>query len=229
MKRKYDNLNAWDEYIRPVIAENVRSVVGLISDGDTIIDVGGNTGMFTRELLKSKPNISAVVFEPIEELYAHAAIKLSDHPSVRLFPYALIETHNTGENIFSKETIYCGEKNLGWNTMLGSRLNDDNASGATEITCVGFDDLNKIMCLERIDFVKIDTEGLEYRVISGMMDAIKKFMPKMFVEIGFGQNHPHWDKEISVFEKLFEIGYQPFDIRSISGTTDVLVLPAEKK
>jgi FkbM family methyltransferase len=231
----YSDLEKWDEYIRPTMEQNVSSVIEFIGNNDFIVDIGANTGMFTRTILEKKPNISAALFEPIKELSDYAGQKLSGNKAISIYNYALVETKIFGcpenKSIYSERTINCGRKNLGWNTMLDERLSDDNVDNKTKINCVGFDDFNSAsggQIASRIDFIKLDTEGYEWQVITGMFDAIEKNMPIIFCEIGFGRNHPYWDKEIAVFERLFNIGYKPFDIRAIAGTTDVLIIPEKK-
>jgi hypothetical protein len=59
----------------------------------------------------------------------------------------------------------------------------------------------------------------------GGMDTIKRNMPVMLVEIGWGPNNPLWDDELVVFEDLFEMGYQRFDPWKVTSTQDVLFIP----
>jgi hypothetical protein len=59
----------------------------------------------------------------------------------------------------------------------------------------------------------------------GGMDTIKRNMPVMLVEIGWGPNNPLWDDELVVFEELFEMGYQRFDPWKVTSTQDVLFIP----
>lgn len=87
-----------------------------------------------------------------------------------------------------------------------------------------------------IGLIKIDVEGAEYRVLTGMMEALKslKHLPIIVVEVGWGKDsHPHWNRELAVFNDLFDLGYQAvdideekIDIENITSTQDVIFLPS---
>lgn len=119
--------------------------------------------------------------------------------------------------------------NLGWNTMVAGR----RTSGMTAISIDvrRFDDL----ALDVVpDVIKIDVEGAEHRVLTGMQRSLQTWSPKptILCEIGWGTGHPDWDAELAAFAMLEKIGYsaydlqgEPLDIASLSKTTDVLFLP----
>ena len=55
--------------------------------------------------------------------------------------------------------------------------------------------------IDRIDFIKIDVEGMEYDVLMGGNDSIEKYKPTLCIEI--------WDPENlkNIQNDLSEIGY----------------------
>jgi hypothetical protein len=65
------------------------------------------------------------------------------------------------------------------------------------------------------------------RVIRGMKNTISNMdrKPLIFMEIGWGINHPHWDEELTEFEWLFSIGYKRLDFSGMVETSDVLFIP----
>lgn len=85
--------------------------------------------------------------------------------------------------------------------------------------------------------IKIDVEGAEYRVLAGMMETLKTLnpLPIIVVEVGWGKDsHPHWDRELAVFNDLLNLGYQAvgldeekIDIENIVSTQDVIFLPSQ--
>jgi FkbM family methyltransferase len=214
----YENLPEWDAKIEQTIRENVSAVLPHIPDNGVIIDVGGNTGMFTRLVLENKPDIRAIIFEPIKELSKYCRSKLIDYPFVSCFNYAL-------SDVEGREIINCGRKNLGWNTMLDV-TNEDNQSNRRYAECRVFDNIG--LHIPRLDLVKIDVEGYEYRVLRGMMKTIEKHKPVILCEIGFGNKHPAWNDEKEVFECIFNMGYGKICLDTITGTKDIILLPEGK-
>ena len=49
------------------------------------------------------------------------------------------------------------------------------------------DDVVSGLHLNRVDFVKIDVEGLEFEVLKGMDEVISKYQPVVFCEIYKGK------------------------------------------
>jgi len=68
------------------------------------------------------------------------------------------------------------------------------------------DNIVKNLNLNRVDFLKIDTEGAELDVIEGAKDTIKKYQPKILIEI--------WAPEslIKIKETLNALGYKEPDL-----------------
>jgi uridine kinase len=77
--------------------------------------------------------------------------------------------------------------------------------------------------IKNIDFIKIDVEGYEALVIEGAFELIKKFKPYLYVEVGWGTNHPTWEYNYEIYKKLFEIGYKEVNFENI--TMDILFEP----
>jgi non-homologous end joining protein Ku len=97
----------------------------------------------------------------------------------------------------------------------------------------GFCMENKI---ERVDFIKCDTEGSETRVIKGAQDSIKKFRPFILCEVDIGEASEHSDKAIEIENFLKNISYEMFTYRGgkfvlhekIGQTSNYFFVPAEK-
>jgi len=83
-------------------------------------------------------------------------------------------------------------------------------------------------------FIKIDVEGAEYQVLRGMIGTLRKapHLPPILCAIGWGQGHPRWNEELSVFDEVLALGYRtesvdgpPIEVRSLTATTDVFLVP----
>jgi hypothetical protein len=55
--------------------------------------------------------------------------------------------------------------------------------------------------LGRVDFIKVDTEGAEERIIHGGFDTINRFLPSLYIETPF---------DVPWLKALYDIGYDAF-------------------
>ncbi len=82
--------------------------------------------------------------------------------------------------------------------------------------------------ITKIDFIKIDTEGFEAYILEGFLTTLGSLekKPYLLIELGWGTRHPHWAYAVTIFEKLFTLGYRRNDsIYTITRTTDILFEP----
>jgi hypothetical protein len=115
------------------------------------------------------------------------------------------------------------EQNFGWNTMIGSRASHDMKE--LSINGISFDEYIEKIPLKKINLIKIDVEGAEYKVLNGMKKTIAKYKPIIFCEIGFGKSlHPNWNEEVEIFEWIFNNGYKRIDY-NVEKTQDVILYP----
>jgi len=159
------------------------------------------------------------LFEPSKVYFEDSKIILKDFSNIHYNNYGL-------GNIEETKILYkCPDKNIGWNTFLKKDPNQDK-----NFTDKMIPEKCEIKVLdtyykdiENIDFIKIDVEGYEHYVLEGSLQLIEKFKPYLFVEIGWGKNHPQWKKCKEVYRKVFEIGYK--NINFENKTQDVLFEP----
>ncbi len=140
--------------------------------GGVFVDVGANVGVHTLVAAKiAEKVIAAEPFEPIRERLI-ANIKLNRLENVSVVP--LVVSDKEGEVSFyepedksqqGKASLY--EKHAGGKEVrLESSTLDRILDGE-----------------ERVDFIKIDTEGNDGKVIRGGLNSIKKFRPVIVFEM----------------------------------------------
>jgi FkbM family methyltransferase len=184
-----------------------------------ILDIGSNIGLISLGICKNLNYKSIHLFEPNNNYFNYSKELLKN--------YNNIYYNNVGVgNINEEKTLYsCRSANIGWNTFLTKDplQNDNFINKMDKQVCkiIKLDDYYKDV--NNIDFIKIDVEGYEAYVIEGAFELIKKFKPYIYVEVGWGTNHPYWEYNNTIYNKLFDIGYKP--ILFTDKTEDILFEP----
>lgn len=200
-------------------SQEVFSQVKKYYRGNWIIDVGSNTGEFIDCALHCFPEASILAFEPVKPYFDFAVERFRNKRNV------FIENHGLSDRD-EETTIFVAKHNIGWNTMVQEKVDGDNKSNRQKVSCFSFDHYLDFTGLDiKIDVVKIDTEGFEYKVLKGMKRFLRDQKPAIICEIGWGVGHPHWKEELEAFEYLYSIGYDRSNenaVRELKATTDIL-------
>ena len=185
----------------------VEAIAKLLNKGDMFIDVGGFVGNFTAHMVAAK-KCRAVLFEPVSGHCEFCRRRFAGNNAVTVEQLGLSDR---SEEI----DIFRGHRNLAWNTMIPEVTNRRNRLLPSEKTrCVTFDDYRAENKVGRVDCVKIDVEGYEWRVLRGMRQTIAECLPHIECELHYGMEHPNWQQQNEEFDYLHELGYRGFDIRS---------------
>ncbi|MEM2030860.1 MAG: FkbM family methyltransferase [Archaeoglobaceae archaeon] len=144
-----------------------------VSQGDIVFDVGAHFGFFSYYALQ-KGAKKIYAFEPnpyvFEILKEHANIWDKE----KIEPFCLALSSFEGEAILM---IPKGKELYGWATINETRTETEKRKIKTT-TIDKFVEENNI---EKVDFIKIDTEGYEREIIKGAKKTIRKFKPKMAI------------------------------------------------
>jgi FkbM family methyltransferase len=156
--------------------------------GDLFIDIGGNVGMWSKELYECYDKIFFV--EPSELAINKALESIIDSKNKITF-YKNIVSSESG---LTKSIYSCSDdsgnfsvfgKSLYENTY-GIKLTEENIDTITLDDFIdSAEDASKIL-------VKIDTEGSDLDILLGGFDFIKKYSPEIIVEAHF---HMYFDQE----------------------------------
>ncbi|HSA34553.1 MAG TPA: FkbM family methyltransferase [bacterium] len=133
-------------------------------DWSLVLDVGANQGDYAAEVQKVNPACRVVCFEPNRDLL----------PALQGRRIAEIHTTavgDTGDNI----TIHINTADPSQSSLF--RRSSDTVE--RRVPCVMLDDFCVSRGVERIDMVKIDTEGNETAVLRGMRHLIERSVADM--------------------------------------------------
>lgn len=128
----------------------------------TAIDVGANVGLWARDLCEHFQLV--VAFEPVE-LFRECLISNISNFNLHIESCALGDQRSTA-------TMIITEENMGHTHV------DPLSVGRGEIEMRRLDEF----VYDNIDYIKIDCEGFEYRVLQGSEDTIRRCRPIVVIE-----------------------------------------------
>lgn len=145
----------------------------LIKDGNVVIDAGANKGIFSIKVAHEFPRAKIYAFEPVHETAAVLKKNTAPYPNISCLELGL------GDAEISKPMM------IGPAGSDGSRMVDsviDMPGSATQkemrnVSITTIDDFAAKHSIPRIDFVKMDVEGYEAKILQGAAKTIQKFRP----------------------------------------------------
>lgn len=186
----------FDEYE----AKTANLIKRLFRQGFVAFDVGANIGAYTL-LMADRAGESGRVyaFEPQPEEFQKLVenTSLNRLSNVRLMTCALSDQPGHA-------TLYSyasGFTNRGASSLHPDRVSADARSFSVELSTV--DALVQAEGLQRLDFMKVDTEGHDFKVLLGARESLRRFRPHVIFEY----HAPYWQQEgfdFSDAERLFE-------------------------
>jgi len=197
--------------------QKIHEILAQAPKGSVILDIGANVGVFVDYALSHCPHCVVHVFEPVHE-YLHF-IAASHGYRKKNVAYHNVALGDENRLIHLWRTVK--ESNLGWNTLVEEKATEEMMQVPTNMRTL--DSFH----LQEFYMAKIDVEGSEYRVLSGMRETLQRMerKPTLLIEIGWGIQHPHWNRTMAEFEWLFDHGYQWINLTTIAYTKDVLLKP----
>jgi len=152
------------------IKKEFSSVSSLLSKSPSLcVDIGGNKGLYTEEILKNFPLCKVVVFEPSISNSNLLHSKFSENANVIIEQKAV-------SNIDGDATLYSDSDGSGLASLTKRRLEhfDIAFEHSEKISVIRFEDYWKSeLGSENIDFVKLDIEGHELDALNGFGEALK--------------------------------------------------------
>ena len=169
-----------------------------------IFDVGAAVGDRTITLLKSFPSATVYCFEPLIASYQQLKRRTASYGNrVKLFNFGFY--NQNGKIDFYIASFKSSSSILppqDYRKKSGFRVINKK-----EISVVKLDDFVNEHKIDKIDFIKIDVEGVEKEVIEGGFDTFKNKIDNAYIEIVPKLKGPHSTDYIKVFQYLHEAGF----------------------
>jgi len=184
-------------------------ILSSVKEGQTVLDIGAHKAGYLYFLQKQVGHSGKVfAFEPQSELYNYVSkIKnILDWQNVTLEHLALSDSAG-------KVTLYIPANKKSKATSPGATIvqnsNRTDIGATEEVTTETLDSYCKRHNIKP-DFLKIDVEGNELRIFSGGIETLKKYKPKILVEIE--ARHVGKEKVLETFKFLKALSYQGYFI-----------------
>jgi len=185
---------------RSAALEYVYHLPQLVSRGSVCIDIGANLGYYARTLARlTGPSGRVYAVEPVPVIGRVLRRNLRGCAHAEILPYALGEENRPIRmaNDTVRTTGYFGT---------GQNYVDESGTGGGATFEAEMRRGSELFAgLERLDFIKCDTEGYELHVLREMRPLLERFRPTVLVETG-GENRPQ------VAALFRELGYAGFTL-----------------
>jgi FkbM family methyltransferase len=155
--------------------EQVALLRHALDPGMTFVDVGAQIGYFSIIAAALVGAGGAVYsFEPDPDCFSRLAANSCAYPWVTAHKSAVAD--RTGEITFYRSPK---QSESGWGAIFSEK---DSKRAQLSVRVCALDNWMSVEGIERIDVLKMDVEGAEYRVLEGAQAVVAKTRPMMWVE-----------------------------------------------
>jgi protein O-GlcNAc transferase len=196
-----DSLNLITTYVlreqRDWFEDEIKFVRHLLEPGQHAIDIGANYGVFTLSMAQAVgPNGRIWAFEPASTTFEF----LSKSVAINESRQVVLDQRGLSFEEGSVELM------LNENSELNEIVRDDSVTGTTEtIRITSLDHLMKEYDWAKVDFIKIDAEGEEARIIAGGQGFFSGNSPLVQYEVKAGET-----LHFELVQAFNEIGYSSY-------------------
>lgn len=188
----------WEIFFKGIYEPHIEDYLKrALYSGLIAVDVGANVGIHTIVMAKRVGLTGQVfVFEPNPIIFNRLLenTKLNNFTNIVPLRYALSDKH-------SSMILHTFRDGLSRQGMAGFYTNvPENECVDVLVDVATFDSLVETLNIKQVDFIKIDTEGNDFKVLRGMQKSIIYFKP----EIIFEYLRDQWDYSGHTWEDALE-------------------------
>lgn len=178
-------------------------VLNYIPEGGIVVDAGAYIGDHTIAYANKVGKSGLVLaFEPYGPSYECLEYNMKQFPNVVCTKFAL-----------GKENAFCSVKSTNPNYGMASVT-----FSVDGIKVIRLDDLTK--GLDKLNFFKIDVEGLEIDVLEGSYETIQRFKPVMFIEVNEHTLKAKGRSKKELLDTVSKLGYTYRNVYEGQGLQD---------
>jgi FkbM family methyltransferase len=203
------------------------------SNCPVLVDVGGNSGQSVLSLYTVFPAAAVVSFEPNPTVFLKLQRLTRKFPRLTVIPKGLSD--QTGE-----AALFVPSYNGNVLTGLASFDYESAESWVSAETVLRFDPMKLTVSSKRLplvrlddcglqpDFIKIDVQGLEYRVLAGGLETIRTYRPVIMAETIRRGSDAHKIVEPLDYRLMEFVGRSFAEVREAPRRLNQFLIPAER-
>ena len=157
-------------------SETLGLLPGLVANAEVFFDIGANTGIYSLLAARANPSLRIWAFEPLAETYKQLERNIAlNGIENRVIPVHAAVGSSPGEaEFFVPEGVFPKSASLSDVGM---------AEGRHRVARVKLESIDSFCRSHPVpDLVKIDVEGCEDQVLSGMRESLLRHKPKIIIE-----------------------------------------------
>lgn len=148
-----------------------------IKEDSIVLDIGANIGLHSLSFAQMAPHGRVIAFEPSFPTFELLVMNVTGKSNIS--PMNLAVSDSTGILDFFQAS------DNAYSSLVDTKRKD--IIEVSKVRCTKADDIVEELQLQRVDFIKIDVEGLEFNVLRGAEKIIEKYHPIIFCEIYQGK------------------------------------------
>jgi len=184
-----------------------------LKTGDIALDVGGNIGQTALMMAKKTGNNGRIYsFEPFPGTFQKLKKNLSLNPGIsNIQPQNAALGAVPGSLMMSQDCM----SNSGSNRMVAETTATSHCKVTVPVSTI--DIFARQQQLTTVDFIKIDVEGFEYKVLNGAMETITKHRPLLFIELDDNNLREQGNNAKELIQSLIPLHYTIVNAATGSG------------
>ena len=196
------------------------TIARLVPQAAVVFDVGAHAGQYTKLFARAALEGRVYAIEPGS--YARSILRsvvwLHGLDNVIVLPMALGAVSGLGTLSLPVK----GRGSLGFGLAhLGAPGNRWDAVVQELVALTTLDAVVAALGLERLDFIKGDIEGWELRLLTGGRDSLRRFRPRLMLELSADHLARAGDRLDDAFAFLEALGYAAFEFAPGGGLVPV--------
>ena len=213
---------AFRTYIRNIkgrkFEPEIKFLKNIINDGENCLHIGASDARHSYVMSKLIGKGQVYAFEPSSYSYGHLALMVKMHrlKNVHTYHAAVSDKACTVRLVTPQKSTGHAGRSFAFITGLDSsdlKRTDIKSDKTTheDVDAVSVDGFVSENAIEKIDFIRCDTEGSEMLILNGASQILRKNKPNLLIEIHSNALKEVFNssaKEVSGF--LFDLGYTMF-------------------
>lgn len=191
----------------------------LVKPGFVVLDIGANIGAHALPMARlAGPEGHVHAFEPMSWARGKLKRNMSLNPAITnitIHPIALSDDNREEDVTFSCSWPLSGAEEGELHPYHGGR------SMTETVRLAKLDDYVGEKGIDRVDFIKLDVDGFEYKVVSGARDTLARHKPTIIMELGVYSVAEVGDDVRDLVAALEDVGYRFYRERDFQPFQDV--------